>query len=597
MYHTLPTLITRQRLIRSFHLLITMLIGLMFVLPAQADGPAFLVKDINTIPGLASTPTEFVDVNGTLFFIADDGVHGRELWKSNGTSASTIMLKDINPGNVSTFVTNQTNVNGTLFFVAETSAGAALWKSDGTSDGTLMVKAITATQLTNVNGILFFMGSSTPGSRELWKSDGTAAGTIQLKQFGYFPGWFRSLNGKLIFSTDRGPTGPSSMAGNCCSPSIDDTSPGLWQSDGTVAGTVLIKPDVIVENMTQGDDLIFFTTTNTSNGTDLWKSDGTTAGTIAIKKLIPAPGNFSTNFLASSQGNLFFTFYDNSVPRNSGFWKSDGTSAGTSLVKALNVEQDISYAADVNGTLYFAIEGGGFSELWKTNGVAAGTALVKRFAQTNLTTLLNANGTLMFHSSNPTSGETLWKSDGTAAGTTLVQRFHFVSEFSWPRPIVAGPNVWFSHDDQSGIGIELWAIRVAVDTFAQSPLLVGAPPSGMASVPIQYGNNGIASALTLAATLDPGLTYVSDTSGIVPTISGQTLTWHITNASTPSAHNFVLSVRAPNAAYGTRYPITLTVAGASPDSYPIDNTATVQVMIARQVYLPFARRYSEEQKR
>ena len=69
-----------------------------------------------------------LDVNGTLFFTADDGMHGTELWKSDGTAAGTTLVKDIYPGiawdvttatQASSYPSNLTNVNGTLFFTAD----------------------------------------------------------------------------------------------------------------------------------------------------------------------------------------------------------------------------------------------------------------------------------------------------------------------------------------------------------------------------------------------------------------------------------------------------------------------------------------------
>ena len=86
----------------------------------KSDGTAagtVLVKDIN--PGSASSePSNLTNVNGTLFFTADDGAHGIELWKSDGTAAGTVLVKDINPGSAGSDPPRLTNVNGTLFFSA-----------------------------------------------------------------------------------------------------------------------------------------------------------------------------------------------------------------------------------------------------------------------------------------------------------------------------------------------------------------------------------------------------------------------------------------------------------------------------------------------
>ena len=76
-----------------------------------------LLKDI--APGaVSSSPNDFTPVGAIAYFEAADGAHGAELWRSNGTSAGTILVKDINHGLGSSVPTYLTNVNGTLFFVA-----------------------------------------------------------------------------------------------------------------------------------------------------------------------------------------------------------------------------------------------------------------------------------------------------------------------------------------------------------------------------------------------------------------------------------------------------------------------------------------------
>ena len=104
-------------------------------LPATVPAAA-LVADI--VPGVAgSNPANFVVVKNTLFFVADDGVHGPGLWMSNGTATGTVLLKDINPGSGGSNLGNLTNVGDKiLFFRADDGVhGRELWKSDGTPRG------------------------------------------------------------------------------------------------------------------------------------------------------------------------------------------------------------------------------------------------------------------------------------------------------------------------------------------------------------------------------------------------------------------------------------------------------------------------------
>ncbi|MCP4711410.1 MAG: hypothetical protein GY869_22550, partial [Planctomycetes bacterium] len=151
---------------------------------AQAAPPeAYLVKDIYNTDDSGSYPGNIVEIGGAIFFTADDGVNGEELWKSDGSAAGTVMVKDIYSGSDGSDPRYLTNVNGSLFFSTDDgSNGRELWQSDGSAAGTVMVKDINSggggsspPNLTNVNGSLFFMVDDGSHGYELWKSDGSAA--------------------------------------------------------------------------------------------------------------------------------------------------------------------------------------------------------------------------------------------------------------------------------------------------------------------------------------------------------------------------------------------------------------------------------------
>ena len=154
------------------------------------SGSPVLVKDINTT--LITSPGsigERVDVNGTLYFTMSTPTTGSELWKSDGTVAGTVLVRDILPGPTGSGVANLTNVNGTLFFSASDGvSGTELWKSDGTEAGTVRVMDLLAgsngsspSSFISYNGMLYFSGYSSGKGVELFKSDGTDAGTVLVK--------------------------------------------------------------------------------------------------------------------------------------------------------------------------------------------------------------------------------------------------------------------------------------------------------------------------------------------------------------------------------------------------------------------------------
>lgn len=374
-----------------------------------------------------SGPRGLIDANGTLFFGANDGVAGYELWKSDGTAAGTTLVKDIKTGLTSSNLSSLTNVNGTVFFVAnDGSSGAELWKSDGTAAGTVLVKDINSgagdsnpISLTNVKGTLFFTAADGTG-RELWKSDGTSAGTVQVKDVfagssSSYPSSLTDVNGTLYFSANDGTTGRE-----------------LWKSDGTAEGTVEItdiRPGTNGSNpnsFTNVNGTLYFTAASSAGAYAFWKTDGTVAGTVKFKEIGASSGLYAPSYLTNFNGSLFFSA--RGTARDNQLWKSDGTTAGTVQIKGFAVAPyyPLTGLTNVNGTLFFSANGGvGDFEVWKSDGTSAGTVQVKDIvagsASSSPQSLTNLNGKLYFTATDGSIGRELWKSDGTSLGTVPVK--------------------------------------------------------------------------------------------------------------------------------------------------------------------------------
>ena len=354
-----------------------------------------LVKDIN--PGTASScllnddiRIQGININEVLYFMADDGVHGLELWRSDGTELGTSMVKDIQPdaGDGMPFQANQKlqSINGDLFFEGNDGNASGLWKSDGSSSGTTRVKdsLYLIRYSVKVNNLLFF-SAYFPGTAhvDLWRSDGTEAGTFPLGTTlnvccGLQPENLCAFGDVVLFS-GIGETGGRE----------------LWKSDGTVGGTALVddinqgqassNPSRLTVDEFGGLPGIVFIANNGSSGPELWRSDGSQANTVLVKDIFEGPGG---SFIDSISHRDQFTFLDGQLffSANDGLhgnelWMSDGFSNGTFMKEDIRVGTASSlpqYFFPINGSLYFSADDGIWGrELYETNEIALGTLLLE----------------------------------------------------------------------------------------------------------------------------------------------------------------------------------------------------------------------------
>jgi ELWxxDGT repeat protein len=448
-----------------------------------------LLADINQgVQPLDASPTHLTVVGDRVFFFARDHLHGWGLWSTDGTAGGTSFISNLGKRYKGWEVSATGAIGSSLIFVFNDGMhGAELWRSDGTSEGTAIVRDLNPGPESAIavgaieRGIIttdqqaFFIAQDGLDRWGLWSSDGTADGTVLLHEI----------------STPIGGSGFPRVdmiaVGDLIYFEGSDAAHGLelWVSNGTPAGTRLVRD--INPGLTAGNPYAFgaigktllLTADDGVHGYELWRSDGTESGTSLVSDINPGPGSSSGWQFTTVGGQGIFLADDGSRGRQ--LWRSDGTEAGTTMVP--RPPDDAAPLPDY--TILHAGAGCVFVEAHDPSATRLLAScgglelrLLHRFGGSPpyappkfAFTALGTN-TVFSVRENPKEG--LWLTDGTAAGTARIAQL----ANAWSL-IPFAEQVLFSAAT-SQYGQELW---VSDGTATGTRIIkdLNAPPAGSAA--------------------------------------------------------------------------------------------------------------------
>jgi ELWxxDGT repeat protein len=431
-----------------------------------------LVKVIN--PKGDANPDSFQVYNNKLYFAADDGVHGRELWVTDGTEPGTRLVKDIKTIG-SSFPHYLTVFNGKMYFQAmDDTNGVELWETDGTEEGTKLFFDL------NPNGdsypgyffvldsiMVFRANSDWINGSELWKTDGTLQGTSIIIQsdtvipnYSFIYGFVR-FKDKLLFTGNFGNAGS-----------------GLWSTDGTTGGTELVRDSankpvgVQIGNtvdlkfrLLATSDRFYFCSSNGVDGLEPWVSDGTSKGTFMIKNINPEGDSYPVGF-TEYNNRIYFGARTSNTPERTAVFSTDGTAERTFLLRHHNEYFPYDYIAYNDLLFYSGSDSATGVELYVSDGSQAGTQMLKDISPVwhGLPKNFFIYNGLLYFSAFANQGCQLWRSDGTASGTYQVPlgfvsyKFPILGE-EYKQYIEYNDAIYYSARYDSAQRNQLWRMR------------------------------------------------------------------------------------------------------------------------------------------
>lgn len=462
-----------------------------------------MVKDI--VVGGASNPNNLTAFKGKLFFSVNDQVNGNEIWTATAKTAS--LFKDVYQGTQNAGIVSVAALNGGVVFNAISSSGDELWKSNGDTSTTLLLKDIVSGTSSSQPRNLFSTGNdvfftcNTSATSIFNRTDGTTSGTnyisitggtTSLKEFTtlndelYFVRGSSSIYDLLYKYTSKGGANKirnlntnnlGDIAANLTvfrneiyfsADDGNDNGNELFKSDGTYAGTKIVKNiysgsnDANPRNLKVVDTMLYFTANDGKVGVELWISDGSESGTKLVKDIYTGASSSGIINLVSFRNKAFFTASDGQSGVE--LWSSDGTSAGTNLFIDLAPGSSSSNPKNlyvVDTLLYFILNDSLHgNELWVSDGTVTGTHILKDIypgvGSSNVKNLTKVRNYLYFSANDGVNGQELWRTDGTEMGTTLLPEVIAGAASSNPELLTLVGDTLYYTADHPFYGNELW---------------------------------------------------------------------------------------------------------------------------------------------
>jgi ELWxxDGT repeat protein len=361
---------------------------------------AQLVKD--ACPGEMGHVSFPYVFNNKIYYLGYDEQHGNELWVSDGTTAGTKMLVDINTnGQEESNPINFTGGSNKLYFMARPQMGFhKFFATDGTAAGTVSPKDITVSDKPYVfNGDAYFTGtgkdSTHPG---LWRSDGTETGTKELAAMNVSVFDRATTAGRLFLATTN-----------------LNNEQRLWVTDGTIAGTRQMYTDtqVFIGPVVVGNKVCLWAQDVANNTTGVYATDGAATQMLEATE-VHSPFQYMN-------GELYYI-----VAAANAMMELHATNGTTArMVRPLSVSEPVYDRIYVLGNqLVFFVQ----QDIYISDGTAAGTWSIRIPDKLNTNVYPEvSDGKLFFATRASGSRSDLWVMDGTLTGMHRVDSAYYIA--------------------------------------------------------------------------------------------------------------------------------------------------------------------------